>query len=396
MKYHPEAAAKAGLPYLEHFPEPGEPPHRIVLEQLPFRIGRSPTANYVIYSRQVSKEHSEIFQLGNELHIRDLGSTNGTFVNGQRVREAPLTSGDIIHVAHKEFRFGAGAAEAEAFATPGFTELADGQLPSSLIRGTMHLRQMLTDQSVRIVFQPIVYLASGQLMGFEALGRGTHASLSPNPSDLFDLAGQCNLAAELSRVFRQAAVEEATRVPAPMRIFLNLHPSEMTHDRLLDSLRKLQAAFQDRQQVVLEVHEGVVTDLATMRWLRGQLKEMGMGLAYDDFGAGQSRLTELTEVPPDFIKLDRSLIHDLDSAPARQDLVRALNRVITDLGVQCIAEGIETPAEAHVCQQLGCLYGQGYLFGRPQPLALLGPDGRATAGPPLASGRGAGADVPCW
>src|SRR5438477_560923 len=101
-------SAKAGstLPFLEHYPEPGEAPHRILVDQLPFRIGRSMTAQYIIYARQVSKDHSEIYREGMEFRIRDLGSTNGTFVNGQRISQAPLVNGDIIHVAHKELRFG--------------------------------------------------------------------------------------------------------------------------------------------------------------------------------------------------------------------------------------------------------------------------------------------------
>ena len=80
---------------------------------------------------------------------------------------------------------------------------------------------------------------------------------------------------------------------------------------------ELKKAFRKGQRMVLEVHEGVVTDLPTMHWLRDQLNDLGVGLAYDDFGAGQSRLTELAEVPPDFIKLDMSLIRGIDLAEAR-------------------------------------------------------------------------------
>jgi EAL domain-containing protein (putative c-di-GMP-specific phosphodiesterase class I) len=222
------------------------------------------------------------------------------------------------------------------------------------------------------VFQPIVELANGKVMGYEALGRGTHASLSPNPTELFSLAEQCNLSTELSRVFRHVAIQEAARLPEGARLFFNLHPSEMARDSLLDALQELQLAYPGRQ-VVLEVHEGVVTDLATMRWLREQVDARGLALAYDDFGAGQSRLSELAEVPPDFIKLDRSLVRGIDRADARKELVQALNRVITDLGVHSLAEGVETPEEARVCQELGSRFGQGFLFGRPKTVEELFP-----------------------
>ncbi len=372
MKDSMTPTADAPVPYLEHYPEPGEPPHRILLDQFPFRIGRSMTAQYIIYSRQVSKEHTEISRRGKEFVIRDLGSTNGTFVNGRRIQETLLADGDIIHVAHKEFRFGHESPEGRGDSGPCFTELALSQLPASVIRGTQHLRELLAHYHVRIVFQPIVDLQTEAVMGYETLGRGTHAELSTSPVDLFGLASQCNLARELSRTFRLAALREACRLPTSARIFFNIHPSEMSDGGLVDALRVLKRSLHSQHQVVLEVHEGVVTDLATMRRFRDQLKELDIGLAYDDFGAGQARLTELAEVPPDFIKLDKCLIHGIETAPARQDLVRALTRVSADLGVATIAEGIETRDEAEVCLGLHCHYGQGFLFGRPQPLTPLG------------------------
>ena len=76
-------------------------------------------------------------------------------------------------------------------------------------------------------------------------------------------------------------------------------------------------------------------------------------------GVGQSRLTELADAPPDYIKLDKSLIHDLHLTPARQELVGALARVSTDLGIRVIAEGIESPNEADVCLRLGCHFRPG-------------------------------------
>src|SRR5262249_4312675 len=121
----------------------------------------------------------------------------------------------------------------------------------------------------------------------------------------------------------------------------------------------------------LEVHEDAVADSPSMRKLRDQLDELGIGLAYDDLGAGQARLQELIEVPPHFVKLHMSLIRGVDQEVTRQELIQALNPVMAKLGVQVLAEGIETEEEAAVCLRLGCHLGQGFLFGRPQPVALL-------------------------
>ncbi len=358
------------VPYLEHYPEGGEGAHRLLLERFPFTIGRGTTAHYCINSRHVSKDHAEIFRIDDEIRIRDMGSTNGTFVNGQRIQEALLTHGDIVHVAHKEFRFGNEAVVPTASGELSLTAHADSPLPTSIIQNVEFLREILRNRSVKVLFQPIVDLRTRVPMGFEALGRGTHDKLSPNPVYLFSVAAQCNQATELSRLFRQVAVQEATRLPAASQIFLNLHPAEVKDGDFLSTLMGVPAALAGRR-VVLEFHEEAVADAAVMGRLREQLHEMHIGLAYDDFGAGQSRLSELAEAPPDYIKLDKTLIKDIHQSHPRQELVRALTRVSTDLGIRLIAEGIETVEDMEVCIDLGCQFGQGYFFGRPQAARLV-------------------------
>jgi EAL domain-containing protein (putative c-di-GMP-specific phosphodiesterase class I) len=360
----------AATAYLEHYPEAGEGAHRLLLEHFPFCIGRNVSAHYCINSRHVSKEHAQIVLDGGQVRIRDLGSTNGTFVNGQRVQEAVLSHGDIVHIAHKEFRFGQDSA-AVRVGDVLITDHASGPLPVSAIQNADYLKELLHKQSVRTLFQPIVDLRSQTPLGYEALGRGVHEKLSPSPAYLFSVAAQCNLAPELSRLFRRLAVQEAEHLPPGSHIFLNLHPAELRNAHFLKSLEGVPEALGGRRQVVLEFHEEAVADADAMRQLRTQLNALGIGLAYDDFGAGQARLTELADVPPDFIKLDKSLTHGLHESSPRQELVRALARLSGDLGIRLIAEGIEVQEEADACLQLGCEFGQGYFFGRPAPQATF-------------------------
>ena len=104
-----------------------------------------------------------------------------------------------------------------------------------------------------------------------------------------------------------------------------------------------------------------------MKRFRGVLSDLEMQLSYDDFGAGQGRLLELGEVPPDVLKFDMQLIRDIDTASAtRQDLLASLVRIAIDLGTTPLAEGVETAGEHQTCQQMGFLLGQGYRYGRPQ------------------------------
>src|SRR5439155_18390844 len=157
-----------------------------------------------------------------------------------------------------------------------------------------------------------------------------------------------------SRSFREVGVQEASRFDGRPRLFFNVHPSEMRSEKLLQSLREATAVLGGDRRVVLEVHEDAVADTASLRRLRDSLHELGVGLAYDDFGAGQARITELAEAPPDFVKLDMKLIRDVEKSIPRQELIHALVKLCKDLGVQVIAEGIETAAEAAVCGRMGC------------------------------------------
>ncbi len=361
------AATTKIVPYLEHFTQKGRAPHRILLHRLPFRLGRSQEADHTIYSPEVSSLHAEIVQVGEGYVLRDLGSTNGTFVNGERTTQRWLADGDIVHIAHEELRFGL----VEISAVESFERTLasrEGQ-QQRLIRETNDLERVFALRAVRAVFQPIVRLPDASMMGYESLGRVDLVDHVYTVGEMIRIAVERGEGARLSRLMREVALSELTKLPErPVAVFFNLHPAEMSEpERLTTIFRSIADSLSDGQRAMLEVHEAAVTDPKAMRAIRERLDEVGIGLAYDDFGAGQSRLMELVEVPPDVIKLDMTLVRDIDASPKRQDLVRALIAVMRDLGIQVLAEGIESEAESKVCQALGCELGQGFLFGHPAP-----------------------------
>jgi EAL domain-containing protein (putative c-di-GMP-specific phosphodiesterase class I) len=362
------ASTRNAPPYLQCVVS-GEP-RRIPLQPLPFRIGRGGDSYLVVNSQQVSKDHAEIVWMDGSYFLLDRESTNGTFVNGARIYQARLQNGDIINFAHEECRFVHSAPD-PANDSVDSTPVVRGPLPLGLIRRYLFLQELLQHQSFRAVFQPIVDLSTRRPIGFEALARGTHEQLSPNPADLLHLAEQSGLAGELSRQFRLAAAKAAGVLPAGTRLFFNLHPAELSDAHLLDSLSALQRELAARYRIVLEVHEDSVTDIAGLRRLSASLATLEMEFAYDDFGAGQSRLMELAEVSPRFIKLDMRLTRGIDHSQPRQEIVRALTHAARELGVLVIAEGIEAAAEADACLDLGCSFAQGFLFGRPRPAEAL-------------------------
>lgn len=360
-----------GVPsaFLERYPEAGGPAERIPLWKLPFTIGRSDTADHIVYSSKVSKEHATLEASDGRYVVRDLGSTNGTFVNGERASTHFLEDGDILHVAHVEFCFRHAHDEAHPEDESGRlterTQLVVADQPHSLIRGTELLRELIDAAAVEIAFQPIVDLRTRSAVAFEALARGRHPELSANPATLLELAEQCDLVLDLSRLFARLAVKSSARLPRGAKVFVNVHARELADPGLPDSLADLAALASADHQVVLEIAEASVTDVSAMGKLKEAFMKLGLQFAYDDFGAGQARLIELTDIPPDYLKFDKGMIEGIEAAAPRQEMVGALLRVVRSLGVRVIAEGVETELVASICQQLGCDLGQGFLFGRP-------------------------------
>src|SRR5689334_16540999 len=129
---------------------------------------------------------------------------------------------------------------------------------------------------------------------------------------MFRAAARLNLEAELSQMFRWKGVEESLRFPTPPHLFLNTHPAEIGI-RLGESLARLREVHRT-QPLTLEIHEHAITNLQTMKAIRDVLRDLNISLAYDDFGAGQNRLKDLVDVPPDVLKFDMSMIRGIDTA----------------------------------------------------------------------------------
>lgn len=355
--------------YLEHFPEQGGPAKRVEITKSPFLIGRSRAADLTIYSHKVSKDHAVIAQESGRYVVRDLQSTNGTFVNGRRIDEVPLDDGDILHVTHWEFCFCSGPASGvRAHQTASITQESDKRDKESLIRLIRFLRQLVSEELVSIHFQPIVDLRNNSIVGFEALGRGSHHQLHQSPAKLFQLAEKCEMEGDLCRLFRTQALKIGAMLPARFRLFINLHPSQLSRADSLDSLNQLARLNGGRHQLVVEVSEQSKISVAELRSIKRILQELRIELAYDDFGVGQARLLEIAECPPHFLKLDRDLVQAMESSETSREMVRTFLNSISSEGIQVIAEGIESERAAEVCVQTGCSLGQGFLYGHPTSL----------------------------
>ncbi|MCO6045339.1 EAL domain-containing protein [Aeoliella sp. ICT_H6.2] len=327
------------------------------VDSSPFSIGRRAEMSLTISSPTISNHHAELLIEGERLLVRDCGSTNGTFVNGARMRSScVIDHGDLVQFAQIVFR----ASQHEASAPQPTLQNDFSDQALALIQ----FDRLITDRAVLPHFQPI---DDRTTIGYEVLGRSKLYGLS-NPQIMFMAAAVLNAESELSRLFRVEGIRSGQLLSNDRLLFVNTHPAEIVDIGLLhSSLRELREISPDRP-IVLEIHEATATQTQVMHELRALLNDLDIQLAYDDFGAGQARLVELVDVPPDYLKFDMQLVQGLaDASSERRKMVERLVQMTCDLGIKPLAEGIETEADHQVCCQMGFAHAQGFLYGKPVP-----------------------------
>ncbi|MGA2031092.1 MAG: EAL domain-containing protein [Thermoguttaceae bacterium] len=326
---------------------------------VPFLVGRRQDLALSLSSKAVSSLHAEITQTGDALVLRDLDSTNGTYVNGQRVSGlVTLHEDDLVQFANLAFRVRQQAARNSCHTV--YENVCDRAL------ALVQFDKLMAERAVTPFFQPIVSMATREITSYEILGRSRLFGLEM-PNDMFRIAAQLHLEVELSAMLRWEGVQAGQALAGTPHLFMNTHPLELAKPGLLPSLENLRENWTE-QRLTLEIHESAVTDPAQMIEIRRALTALNIGMAYDDFGAGQSRLNELAESPPDYLKFDMSLIRDIDAGPPqREEFLATLVRMVHSLGILSVAEGVETQAESDTCLQMGFDLGQGFLYGRPAP-----------------------------
>jgi PAS domain S-box-containing protein len=226
---------------------------------------------------------------------------------------------------------------------------------------TREMAAVLEGQAFGPVFQPIVDLQSGEIVGFEAL---TRFDSGERPDECFSRAWLLGLGAEFELAAIRRAVAASEELPHGCWLALNL-----SHRVLMmpDSVRGVIEGA--GRPVVLEITEHDRID--DYPAIRGSVQALGRSvrLAVDDAGAGQANFAHIVELSPDYVKLDLNLVRRINASLERQALVVAMRHFSRTTGCRLVAEGVETADEAATLQRLGADFGQGYLFGRPAPAA---------------------------
>jgi diguanylate cyclase (GGDEF)-like protein/PAS domain S-box-containing protein len=229
----------------------------------------------------------------------------------------------------------------------------------------------------RVLYQPIVRLVSGQLVGAEALVRWEHPDRGLiAPDEFIALAEETGLIVPIGNHVLREACRQAERWRAdgqPLEIKVNLSARQFGHPALVGQVAEILADTAiDPAAVYLEITETVLMEdvESTSASLR-ELKHLGVSLTVDDFGTGYSSLTYLKRFPVDELKVDRAFVAGLLNDPEDSAIVAAVINLAHTLGLAAVAEGVENAEQVAKLRELGCDIGQGYHFGRPQPAEAL-------------------------
>jgi EAL domain-containing protein (putative c-di-GMP-specific phosphodiesterase class I) len=250
--------------------------------------------------------------------------------------------------------------------------LAPDMLAARLVLAVGELSQAITTGQLEVYYQPVVDMPTGQVTSVEALVRWRHPVRGlVQPDEFIPLAEACGLMTALTEhVLRAAVRQTATWAAAgrPLRCAINVSVSSL-RDPLASA--ELVSMLRDHADAItVEVTESVLADRVTVAALRG-LADAGVDIAIDDFGTGYSCLATLKDVPATTLKIDRSFLHHITSDDRAMAVVEAIVHLADALGLDIIAEGVETEAVAGLLRTCGVRKAQGFLYARPAPAAEL-------------------------
>ncbi|HWR43490.1 GGDEF domain-containing protein [Sporomusa sp.] len=227
---------------------------------------------------------------------------------------------------------------------------------------------IIKDKKITPVYQPIVNLKTGMIMGYEALSRGPVGSPLQYPIELFSVAVDNGKLLALEQVCREAALSHLNDLGVNQRLFLNMNAEVVKDPNFRGGLTKAFVIKQgfNPEQVTFEITERTaITDFDSFSKSLNHYRAQGYSIAIDDAGAGYSSLQSIAELRPNYIKLDRSIVHDVDKDPLKQAMLDAMTKLAAVIHSKIIAEGIESADELAILISKGVHYGQGYFLARP-------------------------------
>lgn len=232
------------------------------------------------------------------------------------------------------------------------------------------LDDILEQGKLSALFQPIVSLNRQEIYGYEGLIRGPSDSSLHAPTNLFATAQRYGRHNELDYLCRQTLIEQFARLQLPGRLFININPSILMSPDFKKGLTAqfLSSCGLDANRVVIEITETQpIEEYHLICKAIEHYRKEGFLIAIDDLGAGYSGLKLWSEMQPDFVKIDRHFINDVDKDKVKRQFINSIMEISRTIGCHVIAEGVETREEYMAVRKLGAGFSQGYYFARPNP-----------------------------
>jgi EAL domain-containing protein (putative c-di-GMP-specific phosphodiesterase class I) len=288
------------------------------------------------------------------IHSEDIASLCGIYVGASTVFRNPK-----IRMERLIYR---GIREA--------SQAARGAKDWERSRKIADLKTLLREGAVFMEYHPIIVTGTEAIYGYEALARGRRSGLR-SPEVLLEVASEANLLWELSRLLRKRAVEGIRgELEQGQYLFLNVDPHDFNDPEFRDLTPEL-LGVDNPEQIVLEITERTaIRDYPQFQEYIKVFRERGFKFAVDDAGSGYAGLGSIANLDPDYIKLDISLISNIDTNFLKQNLVETLMRFADNHGVMVVAEGVERREEFEAVKELGVHLTQGFLFHKPQTAGI--------------------------
>ncbi|WP_273125664.1 EAL domain-containing protein [Metabacillus sp. HB246100] len=249
--------------------------------------------------------------------------------------------------------------------------MAEKRIQSRYIETLLEMRDIIQKREIKLLAQPIIDLTTKQIRAWEFLTRGPENTSLENPLQLFSLARQSNLIYDLELLVLEKAFQLIERVGCKDDVFLNFTPITLGNKRFIPALSNLLERYEEilPNKMIFEVTErDSIEGLAFFQDNIKQLRKMGFRIAVDDTGAGYSSLHTISELLPDIIKIDRSVIQDIDTNRVKESMLKGLILIAKETGSLVVAEGIEKKEEADVLMRNQVDLAQGYFYAKPGTL----------------------------
>lgn len=254
--------------------------------------------------------------------------------------------------------------------------IAKKHLPANIGHIRAKLRRLMEEEKIRVLAQPIVSLSEGTVKGWEILTRGPEHTPFAKPGNLFHYAYQTGMLLELELLVLKKSFLVIRQKKTHCPVFINVTVPSLMNPCFFQQVTKLLEQFPEinPRQIVLEISERhMIEHIPTFNQAIRCFRETGFRFALDDTGDGYASLHMIAEVQPEVIKIDRSIVHNIDQSQVKATILQSLLAIAGQIGSEVIVEGIETEAEARTLMEQNIDWVQGYFFSRPdEPFQEVG------------------------